>query len=187
MHWSIIPRCEPLVWLVQRRLPGRCTPEPQQTANARNVRAAQKIPLLFCPDANIEDVAQVAAESAFGCAGQRCLAASLAITVGDAAQPFIEAMADVASRRNVGYGLDAGVEMGPVIRAESKARIEQLIQTGIDDGAQAIVDGPPGPGRPIRTGYFVKPTLLTDVQPSSPDRDHRDIWASTECDAGKRY
>ena len=119
------------------------------------------------PDADIEEVAQVAAESAFGCAGQRCLAASLAITVGDAEQPFVEAMADVATRRNVGYGLDAGVEMGPVIRAESKARIEQLIQTGLDDGAQALVDGRRAEVASYEQGYFVKPTILTEVQPRS--------------------
>ena len=73
----------------------------------------------------------------------------------------------MAIRRNVGYGLDAGVEMGPVIRAESKARIEQLIQTGLDDGAQAIVDGRQAQVAQYEQGYFVKPTLLTDVQPSS--------------------
>ncbi len=139
------------------------------TANGKRAQCqgGAKNPIIILPDADIEDVAQVAAESAFGCAGQRCLAASLAITVGDAEQPFVEAMADVAVCRNVGYGLDAGVEMGPVIRAESKTRIERLIQTGLDDGAQAVVDGRQAQVASYEQGYFVKPTLLTDVQPSS--------------------
>ena len=126
-----------------------------------------KNPIIVLPDANIDDVTQVAAESAFGYAGQRCLAASLAITVGGARKPFVEAMADAATSRNVGYGLDDGVEMGPVIRAESKARIEQLIQAGLDDGATALVDGRQAQIAKYEDGYFVKPTILTDVQPGS--------------------
>ena len=139
------------------------------TANGKRAQCqgGAKNPIIVLPDANIEDVTQVAAESAFGCAGQRCLAASLAITVGDARQPFVDAMADAATSRNVGYGLDDGVEMGPVIRAESKARIEQLIQTGLDDGAKAVVDGRQAHVAKYEDGYFVKPTILTDVQPGS--------------------
>ena len=139
------------------------------TANGKRAQCqgGAKNPIIVLPDANIDDVTQVAAESAFGCAGQRCLAASLAITVGDAQKPFVEAMADAATSRNVGYGLDDGVEMGPVIRAESKARIEQLIQTGLDDGAKAVVDGRQAQVAKYEDGYFVKPTILTDVQPGS--------------------
>ena len=57
--------------------------------------------------------------------------------------------------------------MGPVIRAESKARIEKLIQTGLDDGAQVLVDGRQAEVASYEQGYFVKPTILTEVQPKS--------------------
>src|SRR5262245_39603055 len=113
------------------------------TANGKRAQCqgGAKNPLIVLPDADLEEVAHVATESAFGCAGQRCLAASLAITVGEATPVFTQAMAEAAVTRKVGYGLDEGVEMGPVIRAESKARIESLIQSGVEEGAKLVVDG----------------------------------------------
>ena len=122
-----------------------------------------KNPLIVLPDADLENVTRLAAESAFGCAGQRCLASSLAITVGEARQAFTEAMAEVAASRRIGYGLDEGVEMGPVIRAESKARIEQLIQQGVEEGAKLVVDGRSTRLPSYEKGYFLKPTILADV------------------------
>ena len=74
-----------------------------------------KNPVVVLPDADLEMTTRIIADSAFGCAGQRCLAASTAITVGDAAGPFTHAIADAARQRVVGYGLEAGVQMGPVI------------------------------------------------------------------------
>src|SRR5438132_6060549 len=79
-----------------------------------------KNPTVVLPDADIETTTRVVAESAFGCAGQRCLASSLAITVGDARGRFTAAICEAAARRRVGYGLEAGVEMGPVISGGSK-------------------------------------------------------------------
>src|SRR5262249_15920747 len=91
------------------------------TANGKRAQCqgGAKNPLIVLPDADLEEVARSAAESAFGCAGQRCLAASLAITVGEAKSAFTQAMAEVAVSRKVGYGLNEGIEMGPVIRSES--------------------------------------------------------------------
>jgi len=126
-----------------------------------------KNPLIVLPDADLEEVARVAAESAFGCAGQRCLAASLAITVGEATRTFTQAMAEAAVSRRVGYGLDEGIEMGPVIRAESKARIESLIQAGVDEGAKLLVDGRSARIPSYEQGYFLKPTILEAVKPGS--------------------
>ena len=117
-------------------------------------------PVIIMPDADPEAAAGAVAASAFDCGGQRCLAASLAITVADAHAPFAEAIAEAASSRKVGYGLDEGTQMGPVITAESKTRIEGLIQTAVDEGARPLVDGRGAsiPGYP--RGYFVKPTVL---------------------------
>lgn len=139
------------------------------TANGKRAQCqgGAKNPLIVLPDADLEEVARVAADSAFGCAGQRCLAASLAITVGEVQRPFTRAMADIAISRTVGYGLDSGVEMGPVIRAESKARIESLIHRGVEEGAQVVVDGRGARIPGYERGYFLKPTILEDVQPDS--------------------
>jgi malonate-semialdehyde dehydrogenase (acetylating)/methylmalonate-semialdehyde dehydrogenase len=139
------------------------------TANGKRAQCqgGAKNPLIVLPDADLEEVARVATESAFGCAGQRCLAASLAITVGEATPVFTQAMAEAAVTRKVGYGLDAGVEMGPVIRAESKARIESLIQSGVEEGAKLVVDGRTPRISSYEQGYFVKPTILAEVNPGS--------------------
>jgi malonate-semialdehyde dehydrogenase (acetylating) / methylmalonate-semialdehyde dehydrogenase len=126
-----------------------------------------KNPVIVLPDADLESAAEIVADSAFGCAGQRCLASSLAITVGSVARPFADAIGEKAASRVTGYGLDDGVQMGPVISSESAARIEQLITQAMDDGARAVVDG----RRPEISGYphghFVKPTVLDGLPRSS--------------------
>jgi malonate-semialdehyde dehydrogenase (acetylating)/methylmalonate-semialdehyde dehydrogenase len=124
-----------------------------------------KNPVIVMPDADMEMTTRILADSAFGCAGQRCLAASVAITVGGAGGPLSERMASVARDRKVGYGLDEGVEMGPVISAEAKGRIESLIEKGRQEGAGLLVDGR---GRSVaghEDGYFVFPTILDGVPP----------------------
>ena len=126
-----------------------------------------KNPIVIMPDADMEMTTKIVADSAFGCAGQRCAAASLAITVGEASHIFTEMIRDAATSRVTGYGLDAGVQMGPVITPQSKTRIEALIGAGIAEGASTPVDG----RNPKITGYengnFVRPTILAGVQPGS--------------------
>jgi malonate-semialdehyde dehydrogenase (acetylating)/methylmalonate-semialdehyde dehydrogenase len=149
------------------------------TAVARNVysRAAAngkraqcqggaKNPIIVLPDADLDLATRVTAESAFGCAGQRCLAASLAITVGEAGKTFPEAIAEAARQRVTGYGLDEGVQMGPVITPASKGRVEQLITAGSGEGAQVIVDGRGALVRGYERGNFVRPTILLDIPPA---------------------
>jgi malonate-semialdehyde dehydrogenase (acetylating)/methylmalonate-semialdehyde dehydrogenase len=90
------------------------------------------------------------------------------VTVGDADAWFRPAIVEAAAARRIGCGRDAEVEMGPVITPRAKARIEEMIQRGIDDGATAAVDGR---GRNVpgyEHGYFVGPTILTDVPSDSP-------------------
>ncbi len=124
-----------------------------------------KNPVVILPDADMTMTTRIMADSAFGCAGQRCLAASIALTIGDARQPFTDAIADVAQTRTVGYGLDDGVQMGPVITPQSQTRIEGLIQKGIDEGASILVDGRQPKIAGYEAGYFVRPTVLQDVNP----------------------
>jgi malonate-semialdehyde dehydrogenase (acetylating)/methylmalonate-semialdehyde dehydrogenase len=126
---------------------------------------------VILPDADLDMATQIVSDSAFGCAGQRCLAVSVAVTVGEAQRTFRDAIADKAASLKVGYGLDEGVQMGPVITGQSKSRVESLIAAGASEGAALLLDGrdPDIPGSP--DGYFVKPTLLDNVRPDSRLQD----------------
>jgi malonate-semialdehyde dehydrogenase (acetylating)/methylmalonate-semialdehyde dehydrogenase len=136
-------------------------------ANGKRVQCqgGAKNPIIVLPDADIETTVKIAADSAFGCAGQRCLAASLAVTVGEAKDSFTEAIANAASNRVVGYGLDTNVQMGPVITPESKQRIETLIQLGVDEGGKLLIDGRNPQISGYEKGNFIKPTILQNINP----------------------
>ncbi len=124
-----------------------------------------KNPVVVLADADLEAATRIIADSAFGCAGQRCLASSVAITVGGASRPFAKSIGEAARARVVGYGFDQGVEMGPVISAASKARIEGLIEAGVKEGAKLAVDGRAARIPGYEKGSFVRPTVLSSVDP----------------------
>ncbi len=124
-----------------------------------------KNPVVILPDADLAMTTKIMADSAFGCAGQRCLAASIAITVGEAQKPFTEAMAEVARTRVVGFGLDDGVQMGPVITADSRDRILSIVDGCGQEGANILVDGRRPQISGYDHGYFIRPTILDQVNP----------------------
>jgi malonate-semialdehyde dehydrogenase (acetylating)/methylmalonate-semialdehyde dehydrogenase len=131
--------------------------------------------VIVLPDADMELATQIIGDSAFGCAGQRCLAVSVAVTIGDAQKTFRDSISHAASSLRVGNGLGADVQMGPVISKESKQRVESLIAAGVAEGAKPIVDGrnakiPNGDG-----GNFIKPTILDGV-PASSKLTHTEIF-----------
>jgi len=142
------------------------------SANGKRVQAqgGAKNPVVVLPDADMDMAVKIIADSAFGCAGQRCLAVSWAVTVGDARNEFYEGICDAAATRKVGYGLDDGVQMGAVISQPSKARIEQLIGLGASEGASIPVDGRGTVIKGYEGGTFVRPTILMDMKPGS------EIW-----------
>ena len=123
--------------------------------------------VIVLPDADMDLAKQIISDSAFGCAGQRCLAVSVAVTIGEAQKTFRDAIAEAASSIKVGFGLDAGVQMGPVISKDSKQRIESLIATGVSDGAKPLVDGRNTKVASYENGNFVRPTILDGVPSSS--------------------
>src|SRR5271165_594425 len=123
--------------------------------------------VIVLPDADMDLAKQIISDSAFGCAGQRCLAVSVAVTIGEAQQTFRDAIAEAASSIKVGFGLDSGVQMGPVISKDSKQRVESLIATGVSDGAKPIVDGRNTKVDNFENGNFLKPTILDGVPASS--------------------
>ncbi len=114
------------------------------------------------PDADMAASVANIMGSAYGCAGQRCLAGSVVVAVGAAYEPLKAELVKRAATLRVGYGLDETTQMGTVISAQSRERIEQMIQAGIDDGAQIVLDG-----RGLKVegldGSFVGPTILDGV------------------------
>ena len=124
--------------------------------------------VVVMPDADLDMAAQIVSDSAFGCAGQRCLAVSATIAVGDARKRFADTISGIASNLRVGNGLDEGVQMGPVISPASKQRIENLIRQGLEKGGKTIVDGHQTEVCNSSPGAFLKPTILTDLDPDSP-------------------
>ncbi len=121
--------------------------------------------VVIMPDADLDMSAKIVADSAFGCSGQRCLAISAAITVGDADRRFQSAVMDIASSMKVGNGLEDSVQMGPVISPASRQRIEGLIGKGIREGGKALLDGRVANAE--ADSSFVNPTILTDIGPDN--------------------
>jgi malonate-semialdehyde dehydrogenase (acetylating) / methylmalonate-semialdehyde dehydrogenase len=138
-------------------------------ANGKRVQAqgGAKNPVVIMPDADVDTTVRIIADSAFGCAGQRCLAASIVITVGTAKDSFTEKIITSARSKKTGNGKDPSVDMGPVITPESRQRIEKIIQNGVENGAELVLDGRnievPGFGN----GNFVGPTVFRNVNPES--------------------
>jgi len=124
-----------------------------------------KNPVIVMPDCDIEMTAKIIADSVYGCAGQRCLAASNIVTVGDTLGQVKDALLEAAKNKITGFGLDEGVEMGPVITPESKSRVEKLIELGLAEGAKLLLDGRGASISGYEKGNFIKPTILENVAP----------------------
>ena len=129
--------------------------------------------VIVLPDADMKMATQIISDSAFGCAGQRCLAVSVAVTVGEAQKTFRDSIAESAAALRVGNGLDEGVQMGPVITPQSKARVTWMIDRGASDGAKVVVDG--RKASVSENGNFVSPTIL-DALPSTSELTDTEIF-----------
>jgi malonate-semialdehyde dehydrogenase (acetylating)/methylmalonate-semialdehyde dehydrogenase len=138
-------------------------------ANGKRVQCqgGAKNHAIVLPDANLDTATSIVAESAFACAGQRCLAISVAVTVGEAQKKFRDSICDAASAIKMGYGLDEGVHMGPVITQDSRSRIEGLIARGATDVASIACDGRGARVSRYESGNFVGPTVIDGVAPAS--------------------
>jgi malonate-semialdehyde dehydrogenase (acetylating)/methylmalonate-semialdehyde dehydrogenase len=120
--------------------------------------------VVVLPDADPETTTKIIADSAFGCAGQRCLAVSVTVAIGEAQGWFRESITAAAAALKVGNGLDPAVQMGPVITKASRDRVVSLIGQGAGDSAKLLVDG-----RNVSNGdgSFVGPTVLDGLPPTS--------------------
>jgi malonate-semialdehyde dehydrogenase (acetylating)/methylmalonate-semialdehyde dehydrogenase len=103
--------------------------------------------------------------SIFGSSGQRCLAGSIVVGVGDAHTPVRERMLDHAASIKLGDGLDEGTDMGPVISAAHRDRVRSFIDQGEADGARLSLDGREASVPGLEGGYWVGPTIFEDVAP----------------------
>lgn len=120
--------------------------------------------VVVMPDADMEMSAKIVSDSAFGCAGQRCLAVSVAVTVADSSKKFNEALLNIASGIKTGDGLQEGTTMGPVITKQSKERILGLVDKGLSSGGKILLDGRKFEG----PGNFIAPTILSGLDSSNP-------------------
>lgn len=105
-------------------------------------------------------------DSSMGCAGQRCLATSVVIGIGPAYAKLCEGLVEHAKRVKVGYGMDAGVTMGPVISAKHKERVLGYIEQGVKEGAKLLLDGRSVKVDAHPKGHFIGPTIFADVTPN---------------------
>ncbi|KAL6076609.1 putative methylmalonate-semialdehyde dehydrogenase [acylating], mitochondrial [Balamuthia mandrillaris] len=136
------------------------------TKNGKRVQSnmAAKNHATIMPDANKDSTLTALAGAAFGAAGQRCMALSTAVFVGES-KDWIPELVERAKKLRVGCGFEPGVDVGPLISPQAKERVEKLIESGVKQGAKLVLDG-----RGIRVpgypkGNFVGPTILTGVTP----------------------
>lgn len=128
-------------------------------------QAGAKNALVVMPDAPLGPTVAAILTSAFGTAGQRCLAGALVLAVGEVYEPLKERLVEATSRLKVGNGLDETVQMGPVVSRRALERIHGYIEKGLEEGAVLLLDG-----RKVRVegypqGYFVGPTIFDRVRP----------------------
>src|SRR5690606_3785125 len=121
--------------------------------------------LVVMPDANLEQAVDALIGAAYGAAGERCMAISVAVAVGSIGDALVDELAERVQALKVGNGMDRDAEMGPVVSAEHKSRIEQYIAEGQQAGATLVVDGRnlQVPGH--EHGFFLGGTLFDDVTP----------------------
>jgi malonate-semialdehyde dehydrogenase (acetylating) / methylmalonate-semialdehyde dehydrogenase len=120
--------------------------------------------MVVMPDAVIDKTVAGIIGSAFGAAGQRCMAGSVVVTVGEAHERLLPPLREATERLTVGDGLDEGTDVGPVISERARDRIRAAIDRAAEDGAKPVVDGR-DPGGDLPDGAYVGPTILDGVRP----------------------
>ena len=135
------------------------------TAHGKRVQAlgGAKNHMVVLPDADIDLAADSAVSAAYGSAGERCMAISVAVAVGDSADPLVDAIRARMEKLRIGPGDDPASEMGPLITAEHRDRVADYVRQGAEAGARVVVDGRAAPFE--GDGFFLGVTLLDEVTP----------------------
>jgi malonate-semialdehyde dehydrogenase (acetylating)/methylmalonate-semialdehyde dehydrogenase len=118
--------------------------------------------LVVTPGANLEKTVEAIISSSFGAAGERCLAGSVLVPIGDVAEPLLDLLLATTKKMKVGDGLESGVDMGPVVTNEHRKKIVGYIEKGVAEGAKPLCDGREASNC---EGYFVGPTIFDNVTP----------------------
>jgi malonate-semialdehyde dehydrogenase (acetylating)/methylmalonate-semialdehyde dehydrogenase len=139
----------------------------EAAAHGKRVQAlgGAKNHLVVMPDADLPQTVDAIMGSAFGAAGQRCLAGSVLVPVGDVAEPLLDLLVKKAKALPVGDPLEVGIQVGPLVSEDQKKRVLGYIEKGVAEGAKAICDGRSVDADP--SGAFVGPTVLDHVQPTA--------------------
>jgi malonate-semialdehyde dehydrogenase (acetylating)/methylmalonate-semialdehyde dehydrogenase len=137
------------------------------TKNGKRVQSnmAAKNHATILPDADRDRTVDQLVGAAFGAAGQRCMAISAAVFVGES-KNWIPLIVEKAKKLKVNEGTQPGADLGPLISPQAKHRVERLIQSGVDQGAKLLLDGRGIKVPGYEKGNFVGPTILTDVKPN---------------------
>lgn len=138
------------------------------SANGKRVQAnlGAKNHAVVLPDSNRASTISAIAGAAFGAAGQRCMALSTLVLVGDDSQGFIDDLVDAAKQLKTDGGFEEGADLGPVISSHSKKRIEDLIASAEQEGATVVLDGRNYVPEKYPNGNFIAPTIIADVTTS---------------------
>ncbi|MCX7681182.1 MAG: CoA-acylating methylmalonate-semialdehyde dehydrogenase [Anaerolineae bacterium] len=128
-------------------------------------QAGAKNALVVMPDAALDSTVAAILTSAFGTAGQRCLAGALVLAVGDIYEPLKARLVEAAARIKVGDGLDESVQMGPVVSRRALERVLGYIEKGLQEGAALLLDGRQVQVAGNPNGYFIGPTIFDRVRP----------------------
>ncbi|KKI76339.1 methylmalonate-semialdehyde dehydrogenase [Burkholderia pseudomallei] len=119
--------------------------------------------LVVMPDANLDQAVDALVGAAYGSAGERCMAISVAVAVGGVADALVERLAERAKALKIGNGMNADVEMGPLVTAAHRAKVSAYIDAGVAAGAKLVVDGRRHVVAGCENGFFLGGTLFDDV------------------------
>ena len=121
--------------------------------------------VIIMPDAELDKAVENVTESLFGCAGQRCLAGSVVVTTGKAYEPFRDRLLSKAKSLKLGYGMEPGVTLGPVVSKRHKEKVLSYVESGAKEGAALLLDGRTSKVEKHPQGHFLGPTVFEGVGP----------------------
>jgi malonate-semialdehyde dehydrogenase (acetylating)/methylmalonate-semialdehyde dehydrogenase len=137
------------------------------TANGKRVQAlgGAKNHAVILPDADLDLAADGLVSAAYGSAGQRCMAVSVAVTVGDVAEPLLQKIRERIERLDIGPGTDPQSDMGPLVSQQHYEKVTGLVDSGVEEGAELAVDGRDVVVEGHADGYFLGPCVFDRVKP----------------------
>jgi malonate-semialdehyde dehydrogenase (acetylating) / methylmalonate-semialdehyde dehydrogenase len=144
------------------------------TASGKRVQAlgGAKNHMVVLPDADLDLAADAAVSAGYGSAGERCMAISVVVAVGEVADPLLEKMRERIARLRVGPGTDPSSEMGPLVTGPHRDKVASYLESGVAEGATLAVDGRLHPIEGDESGFWLGPTVLDHVTPEM--RAYRD-------------